>query len=125
MSKLRSLDTAPEIKRQNPKPKLLWLRPSLQPVPSCLSPYFGLERAGVTVRIAGAIRGQYTLGYASSNPAKDGSYHQVKITAVGQPLSGSAIDGESRNPCAVTMIEPKVTPHSGRVPGSCSKGEQT
>jgi len=33
-------------------------------------------------RIASAIRGQYTLGYVSSNPARDGVYRQVKITAV-------------------------------------------
>src|SRR5438132_10196025 len=32
-------------------------------------------------RIAGAIRGQYTIGYVSSNPVQDGSYRKVKITA--------------------------------------------
>jgi len=32
-------------------------------------------------RIAGAIRGQYTIGYVSSNPARDGGYRKVKITA--------------------------------------------
>src|SRR5207249_11020426 len=32
-------------------------------------------------RIAGAIRGQYTIAYISSNPSHDGSYRNVKITA--------------------------------------------
>jgi Ca-activated chloride channel homolog len=32
-------------------------------------------------RIASAIRGQYTIGYVSSNPARDGGYRRVKITA--------------------------------------------
>jgi Ca-activated chloride channel family protein len=33
-------------------------------------------------RIASAIRGQYTIGYVSSNPATNGGYRRVKITAV-------------------------------------------
>src|SRR5262249_10225317 len=33
-------------------------------------------------RIASAIRGQYTIGYVSSNPANDGGYRRVKITAL-------------------------------------------
>jgi Ca-activated chloride channel family protein len=40
-------------------------------------------------RIAGAIRGQYTIGYLSSNSNRDGSYRSVKITAArsrGKPL---------------------------------------
>jgi len=40
-------------------------------------------------RIAGSIRGQYTIGYNSSNSARDGAYRKVKITAVdkrGKPL---------------------------------------
>jgi Ca-activated chloride channel homolog len=32
-------------------------------------------------RIANAIRGQYTIGYVSTNPARDGGYRKVKITA--------------------------------------------
>jgi VWFA-related protein len=32
-------------------------------------------------QIAGAIRGHYTIGYVSSNPARDGVYRKVKITA--------------------------------------------
>jgi Ca-activated chloride channel homolog len=32
-------------------------------------------------RIASAIRGQYTIGYVSSNPAHDGGYRKVRITA--------------------------------------------
>jgi len=35
-------------------------------------------------RIAGAIRGQYTIGYLSSNANRDGSYRSVKITAAGK-----------------------------------------
>jgi VWFA-related protein len=32
-------------------------------------------------KIAGAIRGQYTIGYVSTNAARDGQYRKVKITA--------------------------------------------
>jgi VWFA-related protein len=32
-------------------------------------------------RIASSIRGQYTIGYVSSNPARDGAYRKVRITA--------------------------------------------
>ena len=32
-------------------------------------------------QIAGAIRGQYTLGYVSTNASRDGGYRKVKITA--------------------------------------------
>jgi len=32
-------------------------------------------------RIAGAIRGQYTIGYISSNQTHDGSFRKVKIVA--------------------------------------------
>jgi Ca-activated chloride channel family protein len=32
-------------------------------------------------RIAGAIRGQYSIGYVSSNLARDGAFRKVKITA--------------------------------------------
>jgi Ca-activated chloride channel family protein len=32
-------------------------------------------------KIASAIRGQYTIGYISSNPARDGGYRRVRITA--------------------------------------------
>src|SRR5438309_1543133 len=32
-------------------------------------------------RIAGTIRGQYTIGYVSTNPVRDGSYRSVKVTA--------------------------------------------
>ena len=35
-------------------------------------------------RIAGSIRAQYTLGYISTNPARDGSYRNVKVTATGK-----------------------------------------
>jgi VWFA-related protein len=35
-------------------------------------------------RIAGAIRAQYTIAYVSSNPVRDGSYRNVKITASGK-----------------------------------------
>ena len=35
-------------------------------------------------KIAAAIRGQYTIGYVSSNPARDGGYRRVKITATGK-----------------------------------------
>jgi Ca-activated chloride channel family protein len=32
-------------------------------------------------KIANAIRSQYTTGYVSSNPARDGVYRNVKVTA--------------------------------------------
>lgn len=35
-------------------------------------------------RIAGSIRAQYTIAYVSSNPVRDGSYRNVKITASGR-----------------------------------------
>ena len=35
-------------------------------------------------RIAGSIRAQYTLGYISTNPVRDGSYRNVKVTATGK-----------------------------------------
>jgi VWFA-related protein len=35
-------------------------------------------------RIAGSIRAQYTIAYVSSNPARDGTYRNVKITASGK-----------------------------------------
>jgi Ca-activated chloride channel family protein len=35
-------------------------------------------------RIAGSIRAQYTIAYVSSNPSRDGSYRNVKITASGK-----------------------------------------
>jgi Ca-activated chloride channel homolog len=40
-------------------------------------------------KIAGSIRGQYTIGYLSDNNTRDGIYRKVKITAVdkrGKPL---------------------------------------
>jgi Ca-activated chloride channel homolog len=40
-------------------------------------------------KIAGSIRGQYTIGYLSDNNARDGVYRKVKITALdkrGKPL---------------------------------------
>ena len=45
-------------------------------------------------RIAGAIRGQYTIGYVSSNPVQDGSYRKVKITAARK--RGKFLDVRSR-----------------------------
>src|SRR5579862_1039863 len=35
-------------------------------------------------RIAGSIRAQYTIAYVPSNPARDGTYRNVKITASGK-----------------------------------------
>jgi VWFA-related protein len=35
-------------------------------------------------KIANAIRGQYTIGYVSTNPAHDGGYRRVKIMATGK-----------------------------------------
>jgi Ca-activated chloride channel family protein len=35
-------------------------------------------------RIAGSIRAQYTIAYISSNPTRDGSYRNVKMTASGK-----------------------------------------
>ncbi|HEY2384171.1 MAG TPA: VWA domain-containing protein [Terriglobia bacterium] len=39
------------------------------------------EMRAIWPRIAGAIRGQYTIGYMSSNQAKDGTFRKVKIVA--------------------------------------------
>lgn len=45
-------------------------------------------------RIAGSIRGQYTIGYVSSNSKRDGSYRNVKITAIGK--RGKALEVRTR-----------------------------
>jgi len=45
-------------------------------------------------RIAGAIRGQYTIGYVSSNATHDGSYRSVKILASGK--RGRSLEVRSR-----------------------------
>jgi Ca-activated chloride channel family protein len=45
-------------------------------------------------RIAGEIRGQYTIGYVSTNAAKDGTYRSVKITATNK--RGKALEVRSR-----------------------------
>jgi len=46
-------------------------------------------------RIASAIRGQYTIGYVSSNPARDGGYRKVKITA-SRKRGGKLLDVRTR-----------------------------
>ncbi len=54
----------------------------------------GLEK--IWQRIAGGIRSQYTLGYISTNPNRDGSFRNVKISAVdkeGKPLQIRARTG--------------------------------
>ena len=46
--------------------------------------------------IAGGIRSQYTIGYHSSNPSRDGTFRKVKITAGrngGRGLRVTARDG--------------------------------
>jgi VWFA-related protein len=45
-------------------------------------------------RIAGAIRGQYTIGYVSSNQAQDGSFRKVKIIAKNK--RGKVLDVRTR-----------------------------
>ncbi|HYR43887.1 MAG TPA: VWA domain-containing protein [Terriglobia bacterium] len=45
-------------------------------------------------RIAGTIRGQYTIGYVSTNSTHDGSYRSVRIMARGK--RGRALDVRSR-----------------------------
>jgi Ca-activated chloride channel family protein len=45
-------------------------------------------------RIAGAIRGQYTIGFVSTNAARDGSYRNVKIVAMGK--RGKALEVRTR-----------------------------
>ncbi len=52
--------------------------------PGVLKTYFPSTSADlreIWPRIAGAIRGQYTIAYISSNLTHDGSYRNVKITA--------------------------------------------
>jgi VWFA-related protein len=49
-------------------------------------------------KIAGSIRGQYTIGYLSDNNTRDGAYRKVKITAVdkrGKPLEVRTRSGYS------------------------------
>jgi Ca-activated chloride channel homolog len=45
-------------------------------------------------KIANAIRGQYTIGYVSTNPSRDGGYRKVKITATNK--RGKMLDVRSR-----------------------------
>jgi Ca-activated chloride channel homolog len=52
------------------------------------------EMRTIWPRIAGAIRGQYTIGYVSSNQAKDGSFRKVKITA--KNSRGKTLDVRAR-----------------------------
>jgi Ca-activated chloride channel family protein len=54
------------------------------------------ELPEIWVRIANGIRGQYTLGYFSSNPNRDGRFRKVRITAEdrnGKPLEVRTRDG--------------------------------
>ena len=55
-------------------------------------------------RIAGAIRGQYTIGYASSNQAQDGSFRKVKIVAKNN--RGKVLDVRTR-PGYISRSAPK------------------
>jgi Ca-activated chloride channel homolog len=45
-------------------------------------------------RIAGAIRGQYTIGYVSTNPVRDGRFRKVRITAAPR---GKLLDVRTRS----------------------------
>jgi VWFA-related protein len=54
-------------------------------------------------RIAASIRGQYTIGYVSSNAARDGKYRKIQVTAVddrGKPLRVRARPGYMLRPGA-------------------------
>jgi VWFA-related protein len=52
------------------------------------------EMRTIWPRIAAAIRGQYTIGYMSSNQARDGSFRKVKIVAKNN--RGKALDVRTR-----------------------------
>lgn len=52
------------------------------------------EMRTIWPRIAAAIRGQYTIGYMSSNQAKDGSFRKVKIVA--RNKRGKVLDVRTR-----------------------------
>jgi len=39
------------------------------------------EVAAISERIAGDIRHQYTIGYAPTNPSRDGSYRTIRLLA--------------------------------------------
>jgi VWFA-related protein len=52
-------------------------------------------------RIAGAIRGQYTLGYVSSNASRDGGYRKVKITSTRR---GKLLDVRTRPGYAGALV---------------------
>jgi Ca-activated chloride channel homolog len=52
-------------------------------------PHQASDLRDIWPKIAGSIRGQYTIGYLSDNNARDGAYRKVKITATdkrGKPL---------------------------------------
>ena len=52
-------------------------------------PHQASDLQDIWPKIAGSIRGQYTIGYLSDNNARDGAYRKIKITAFdkrGKPL---------------------------------------
>src|SRR5439155_7681456 len=59
--------------------------------------------ATIWPRIAGAIRGQYTIGYVSSNLAPDGLFRKVKITASGK--RGKMLEVRTRPGYATTKSQ--------------------
>lgn len=61
------------------------------------------EMRAIWPRIAGAIRGQYTIGYVSSK-ARDGSYRRVKIVA--KNARGKMLDVRAR-PGYISGVAPK------------------
>jgi Ca-activated chloride channel family protein len=53
-------------------------------------PHSTYEMSEIWSRIAGGIRSQYTIGWLSTNPARDGTFRNVKVNVVdpkGKPLS--------------------------------------
>lgn len=58
-------------------------------------PHDPSELRDIWPKIAGSIRGQYTIGYLSDNTTRDGSYRKVTITAVDN--RGKKLDVRTRS----------------------------
>jgi Ca-activated chloride channel family protein len=66
------------------------------------------ELRDVWLRVAARIRSQYTIGYISSNPERDGLFRKVRITAVDK--NGKALKVRTRAGYVASKRESQVEP---------------
>ena len=68
--------------------------------------------------VAGNIRRGYTIGYASSNPARDGAFHRVRVMVSAPGRTGLTVrtrDGYTVSPSS-TLDDALKTPFSPAAP---------